>query len=208
MGDGAPRPHPHGRWQRVRAGPCPTEHRAAPTLCPAHHVPGAPRRWRCHLHASGGEPPNPCIVARLVQAALPASERRWLLLWPEFSSREVSRAFRWSSQSLGQRFPGPALRGELCSGVSPPVCSHRLQGCWRGPAHASSGGRAHRSHARSLTSMLFRQAHALYPSLPRRRPPRCLQTPPSLDSPGSGPRPAGWGCQHSLPGDQRLLQSG
>lgn len=119
MGDGAPRPHPHGRWQRVRAGPCPTEHRAAPTLCPAHHVPGAPRRWRCHLRASGGEPPNPCIVARLVQAALPASECRWLLLWPEFSSREVSRAFRWSSQSLGQRFPGPPFEGSSARGSAP-----------------------------------------------------------------------------------------
>lgn len=44
---------------------------------------------------------------------------------------------------------------------------------------------------------------------PGRRPHRCLRPPPLLDSsPGSGPRLAGQGCQHGLPGGQRLLPRG
>lgn len=58
--------------------------------------------------------------------------------------------------------------------------SHGLQGRWRGPALAPSGGRAHLSRARSLTSTLSQARSSVRPG---RRPHRCLRPPPLLDSP-------------------------
>jgi len=183
VGDGAPRPHPHGRRQRVRAGPYPRAHRAAPALRPACRVPGLPRRWRCPPLASGGEPcPRRCgqTPAGRAQVALPASDRRRLLLWTQFLCREAKLSDGLPSPQASAfqvlPFEGSSTRG------SAPQCSHRLQGCWRGPALTSCGGRAHQSRTRSLTNTLA-PSQTRSSGRPGRRPHRCLRPPPCCTPP-------------------------
>lgn len=189
MGDGAPRPHPHGRRQRVR--PC-----AQPAVSLGSPEGGAAPR----LLQEGN--PAPGVVARL----LPAVRRSHCL------PLTVAGCFSGPSFCAGKQsfltvfpVPRPALsrscpsRGALLGAQPHSVpTGSRAAG---GDPHSLpvEGGPIRAVHAPSQTRSLPHK-HARPAGLGDALTGVC-GPPPAALPPGSGPRLAGRGCQHGLPGD-------